>query len=598
MQSQINEIKSKLDIVDFISPFVTLKKTGRNFKGLCPFHEEKTPSFIVSPERQIWHCFGACQEGGDIVKFLMKWENITFYEALKELAKKTGIKLKTQTIEDKQWKIKEKLLAINTLSAKYFQHILHNTTLGKKALTYLSSRSINKKVINTFQLGYAPNSWDSLLKYLIKKGFSKKEIISSGLMVQNEKGNIYDRFRGRLVFPLKDSQNNVIGFSGRTLNKKKQSAKYINTPETLLYKKRKTLFGINIAKDNIKKKGEVIIVEGEFDVITPFQHGIDNIVAIKGSALTKDQLLLIKRLTNKIILALDTDQAGVKAIEKGFEKSEKLDIEMFVIDLDFAKDPDEAVRKHKGMFEKKIKSPQPIYDFIINKIIKNYNKDQSLEDKPFKLSPFDKKRMGNKIVPFISKIQNPIIKSFYINKLAQVLDVDSASIKTLLRKQKYRRIKPQYPIYKKQVTNQSRETIIQKYLLSYIFQNKDPFKTGDHIFKIITIKDFSVPSYQKIINRFLSLRKKENNIQIAKFVEELPPELRSVFDEIYLFASLDFDFNTKAIDKLTLHIKKNSLKRQISSILSIEASKDQSTKEKILLDLTKELKIIEKKLTS
>ncbi len=286
MEDVIAEIKKKIDIISFIGSFISVKKSGRNYKALCPFHQEKTPSFVISPDRQIWHCFGACQDGGDIIRFLMKWENITFIEALRELAEKAGVKLAKVNLEDKTWKKKERLLSINFLASEFFEYILQKTSIGEKAQSYLKKRKLDPRISKKFQLGYAPASWDSLLNFLKKKKFSEYEIVESGLMVKSERGRIYDRFRGRLIFPIKDARENVIGFSGRTLDENVKEAKYINTPETPLYHKRETLFGINVAKEAIKNEKNVMIVEGEFDVISPFQQGIENIVAIKGSALT------------------------------------------------------------------------------------------------------------------------------------------------------------------------------------------------------------------------------------------------------------------------------------------------------------------------
>src|SRR3989338_2671402 len=287
MESVIEEIKKKIDIVALINSFIPIKKTGRNYKGLCPFHQEKSPSFVVSPDRQIWHCFGACQEGGDVIKFLMKWENITFIEALRELAEKAGVKLVKVNFEDKQWRKKEQIIGINTLATEFFEYILHKTKFGKKASEYLKHRCLDEKIIKKFQLGYAPSSWDSLLKFLKKKKYSEYEIFDSGLLVRSDRGSLYDRFRGRLTFPIKDARGNVIGFSGRTLEETAKEAKYINTPETFLYHKRETLYGINLAKESVKKENNIILVEGEFDVILPHKLGIENIAAIKGSALTR-----------------------------------------------------------------------------------------------------------------------------------------------------------------------------------------------------------------------------------------------------------------------------------------------------------------------
>src|SRR3989339_520432 len=265
MENQIEEIKKKIDIIEFIGSFITLKKTGRNFKANCPFHQEKTPSFIVSPERQIWHCFGGCGDGGDIVKFLMKWENITFIEALKELAQKAGVSLKNISFEDKIWRKRERYFNMNNLTAEFFEYLLNKTKFGEKGIDYLKNRSIKLATVKKFQLGYAPSSWDSLRLFLKKKKFEEEEIYENGLLVKSEGGSYYDRFRGRLMFPIKDSRDFIIGFSGRSLDEKDKQAKYINTPETPIYHKRETLFGINLAKETIKKDKNAYIVEGEFD---------------------------------------------------------------------------------------------------------------------------------------------------------------------------------------------------------------------------------------------------------------------------------------------------------------------------------------------
>ncbi|MEK7177415.1 MAG: DNA primase, partial [Patescibacteria group bacterium] len=334
MENQIEEIKRKIDIVEFIGSFVTLKKVGRNFKAVCPFHQEKSPSFVVSPDRGIWHCFGACGEGGDSIKFLMKWENITFIEALKELAKKTGIKLILNKIsfEDKIWQKKERYLGMNQLASEFFHYILSKTDFGKKASEYLKGRLLNKSIIDKFELGYSPSSWDSLKLFLKKKKYEEEEVFENGLLVKSERGSYYDRFRGRLMFPLKDSRNNVLGFSGRILSGgNDKEAKYVNTPETPIYHKRECLFGINLALEEIKKQKNVYIVEGELDMITPYQHGYSNFVAVKGTALTNEQLKLLKRYTDKITLMMDADVAGIESIKRGIDEAEKFDFEIRVV---------------------------------------------------------------------------------------------------------------------------------------------------------------------------------------------------------------------------------------------------------------------------
>ncbi|OGK23859.1 DNA primase [Candidatus Roizmanbacteria bacterium RIFCSPLOWO2_01_FULL_37_12] len=586
MESVVEEIKKKLDIVVFISSFIPLKKTGRNYKSVCPFHQERTPSFVVSQDRQIWHCFGACQEGGDLIKFLMKWENITFIEALRELAEKAGIKLTKVSFDDHVWKKKERIVGINTLAAEFFEYILHKTQFGKKANEYLRSRDLDERIIKKFQLGYAPHSWDSLLKFLKKKKYGESEILDSGLMVRSERGGLYDRFRGRLIFPLKDARGNVIGFSGRVLDEDAKEAKYINTPETFLYHKRETLFGINLAKEAAKKENNIILVEGEFDVISPYQHGIQNIAAIKGSALTREQLMFLKRFTDKITLALDSDLAGEEAMKKGIEEAEILEFNVSIASFDFAKDPDEAVRKDPVKFKKALKNSLPYYDFIIN----ISQKKNSADD------PYGKKKIAEEVGVFIEKIKNPIVLSHYIKKIASILKVSEGSVEVLIRNLKRKKQqKFALPTQKKTAIEIMREVVIQKYLLSIIFQSENPYNRAEEIFKTFTIEDFSVPAFQKICQLFFKYKEKHKQFDLNNFIETLAPELRSTFDEVFLFASTEIEVKNEKIEKLVYEAKRYSLKRKITELSAFDSSDENEIKENLRL-INQELTRVEKKI--
>ncbi|MBI2641501.1 DNA primase [Candidatus Roizmanbacteria bacterium] len=585
MDNALEEIKRKIDIVEFIGSFVTLKKSGRNFKAICPFHQEKTPSFVVSPERQIWHCFGSCQDGGDVIRFLMKWENITFFEAFRELADRFGIKYRKSTFEDQAWKKRQRLIEINTLAAEYFEYILHKTRLGEKASNYIAAREINIKIVKKFQIGYAPQSWDSLFKFLKKKKYELAEITETGLLVKGERGSYYDRFRGRIMFPIKDARGNIIGFSGRILNPEEKIAKYINTPETSLYHKRESLFGIDLAKEAIKKKGEALLVEGEFDVISPNQLGIENVVAIKGSAVTREQLMLLKRYTGRITLALDADAAGEEAAKKGIEEAESLEVDVNIVSFDFAKDPDEAARKDPSKFKEFIKKPIPLYDFII----------QSAKNKYGTADAFSKKRMGEEVCIFIGKIKNPIVQSHYIKKLATELDVSEKSIEELIRKMRYRDKKRQtFSLIKKISSEGLRETLLQKFILSTIFQNENLLEVTNIVFKIVEKDDFFVPSYQKIFQTFLKYsEKKEKMLNPDRFIQLLPVELRPVFDEIYLFASSDFNIGYENLERLSYEMKRYSLKRKLSELLHSD-KEDQGGLKDQLKQINQELNRVEK----
>jgi len=588
MENPVEEIKKRLDIIEFIGSFITLKKAGRNFKAVCPFHQEKTPSFIVSPERQIWHCFGACGEGGDVIRFLMKWENITFIEALRELAKKTGVVLRKVSFEDRLWKKRERFFNMNFLATEFFQYVLNKTRFGKKGLDYLNSREVNSSIAKKFQLGYAPDSWDSLKTFLKRKKFAEEEILENGLIIKGESGRYYDRFRGRLIFPLKDTRNNVIAFSGRTLDENAKEAKYINSPETAIYHKRETLFGINLARESIKKENNVYLVEGEFDIITPYSHGFNNFVAIKGSALTSEQLMLLKRYTDRITLFLDADTAGEEAVKRGIDEAERFDFDIRVVSLDFAKDPDEAIKKDLKSFKKVLEKPVAIYDYLINLAKKRYPSD----------SAFDKKKIGDEIIPYLEKISNPIVRSHYVKKLAKLLLVTEGSIENLITKLK--RKKKILASYKPIVSHQpkeARELVIEKYLLSCLFQEEDNKQLFKKIFSVLTAGDFYLPADQKIIRQYVEFKNlKKDSLKINNFINQLAAELKPIFDEVYLYASIEEKLNEESLEKVIYEIKTFSLKRQMKKILLEE--EENPDKNKQLISLNQALKEVEKKLVS
>jgi len=312
--STVDEIKSKLNVEEVIGGYLQLQRAGRNFKACCPFHNEKTPSFMVSPERQSWHCFG-CNEGGDIFTFVMKIEGLEFIEALKLLADKAGVPLQKVNYENKGEK--SNLSDIVEASKKFYKECL-KIKGGKKAYEYLRGRGLSDEMIQKFELGFAPDSWSLLSDYLKKKGFKEKDILGAGMTVKNEKGRIYDRFRGRIMFPVNTVAAQTVGFSSRIMpGGDESSAKYINTPETLVYNKGRILYGLDKSKIFIRQKDQCMMVEGNVDVIASFQSGVNNVVATSGTALTVDQLRIIKRYTNNIVFSFDMDAAGVKAADRG-----------------------------------------------------------------------------------------------------------------------------------------------------------------------------------------------------------------------------------------------------------------------------------------
>lgn len=585
MDTSIQEVKNKIDIIEFIGSYITLKKAGRNFKAICPFHQEKTPSLIISPDRQIWHCFGACQMGGDTIAFLMKWENLTFYEALKELAEKAGVALKKVDFEDKTWQKKERLLLINQTIYEFYHYLLTTHSIGEKARKYLEKRGVTKKNITVFGLGYAPASWDSLSKYLRKKEFEQLEGIEAGVLVKSEKGGVYDRFRKRIIFPLYNPAGQIIGFSGRMLEAG-SSAKYVNTPETALYHKRETLFGIQITKDAIKKKGTAVLVEGEFDMISCFRKGISYTVAVKGSAVTYDQLFLLKRYTQKIILCLDADFSGQETTKKAIVDAEQLDFEINVVTFDPYKDPDEAIEKDFLQFKKRIEKPLPLYDFIIDTARNRYPHDDAVS----------KKNIGDEVIPFLMTIKNPIVQSYYVKKIAQFLEVESYSIELLMQKIRRKKISKKRSPFPMISKGTDRFDLIQKYILHRLFQEDDLSVFYNKMKKIIEISDFSIVSYQKLLNELSHFLETNDTFDIQRFIQKLSSQLLSVFDEVMLFDITIFEktIDEKSITRTFYEFKRLSLKKKINTLMKMDAIEENKIKMlmKALSDIEKKLAIV------
>ncbi|MFH0773086.1 MAG: DNA primase [bacterium] len=557
MESAIEKLKERIDIVELIGSFVRLKKAGRNFKGICPFHLEKTPSFVVSPDRQLWRCFGSCGVGGDAIAFYMKYENLSFLEALTDLANRYGIVIEKMPVEDKMVHYKERLIKANQLATEFYHYILTKSSIGKLALDYLKNRSISDKIIETFQLGYSPSSWDSLSRFLHTKKFNNKELVDSGLCIQKQQGgSIYDRFRGRVMFPLKDHRGNTVGFSGRILSGDNE-AKYVNTPETMLYHKRSMLFGLHMTKEAVKKENKIVLVEGEFDMIMPFQQGINAIAAIKGSALTTEQLQLIKRYTNRVYLALDADKAGEEAIRRAIEVAEPMGFELGVIVIEGGKDPDEAVRTNEVEFKKSIEHPIPVYDFLMQLFAKKYPPSD----------PFNKKQIGDEIAPFLYAITNPIVQSYYIKQLAKLLDVsEDAAARVIRGYRKKRLVRPNKQ--EEQVKKPLRELVIQQYLLEQLLHTTSLTPHINEIQDIISENVFTAPSYGKLFVQLKEKAKSSGIFDINEFIKSLPSELASVADELYLKASSEEQQSTKSLKHIAYEIKRNSLRTLMKNILN------------------------------
>ncbi len=425
MYSPSEEIKSKLDIVDVIREYIQLKPVGVNFVALCPFHREKTPSFIVSPDKQIWHCFG-CGRGGDIFSFVMEIEGIGFAEALRILAHRAGVELKKY--DSKLSSKRNRILDILEAACNYYHHILLEDKRAKLALNYLQKRKLNLNTIEEWRLGYSPDSWDDLIFFLKNKGFKEEEIFLAGLSIKKENSNtFYNRFRGRIMFPINDINGNIVAFSARVSPEKEakeKMGKYINSPQTLVYDKSKILFGLDKAKLAIKREGLAIVVEGQMDAISAHQYGFKNVVASSGTALTVDQIKLIKRYTNNIAFAFDSDQAGESAIERGTKEAMRLDCNIKVIEIPVGKDPDECIRNNPKDWVNSVKKAKHIMEYYFSKIIDGVNLDD-IENK---------RKVVAKLLPIIARFRDKIEQNFWVKKLSERIEVEEYLLYDVLSK--------------------------------------------------------------------------------------------------------------------------------------------------------------------
>lgn len=578
MGDQKDEVKSKVDIVEVISSYVPLKKSGRNFSGLCPFHSEKTPSFMVSAERQVFKCFG-CGEGGDVFTFLEKVEGWEFREVLEELAKRVGIKL-TTFAPSAQSKEKDKILAVNSLTAKFYSHILNKHPLGEKARRYLTGRGIKEEAWLEYDLGYAPGGWQNAFDFLVKRGFSGADVAASGLVIarrgyssRQDDGSFYDRFRNRLVFPLKDTKGTILGFSARIIDEAQNNEpKYVNSPETLVFNKGSLLFGLDVAKGAIRSKNEALLVEGEFDVISSHQAGVDNVVASKGTALTEKQVALVSRMCENVALCFDRDLAGDAAARRGIELLDMAGVIVKIVRLGQFKDPDEFVKHNPDGFKKAISGAENIYDFYMESALSRF--DMATAE--------GKKKIGSEVLPVFSKISDDMVRAHYIEKLSRVLDLDVSLVARAVEK----RMPDQYiaadkfASSNKPVFGKSGLTL-EKYFLALLVygDNLEP-----DVLRLLAASDFADSSAQDFfawLHDIISASKKgsvkgssqkvsNRQKSLKNLLGKLPGDLDGFVDDLFLVAISpalsDRELWMSELKKVADRIKHISLKKKLGEL--------------------------------
>ncbi len=579
----IEEIKNKLNIVDVIGEYVKLQKAGKNWRGLCPFHHEKTPSFYVSEEKQLWHCFG-CGKGGGIFDFIMQIENITFPEALKILADKAGIKLKKISFRDQSQK--EKIYEINNKASLFFQKNLFSKR-GERALEYLKKRGLSEKTIKEFRLGFALDEWHSLENYLKEIGFKNQDLILAGLVSQS-KQKIFDRFRSRIMFPFFNLSGKIAGFTGRIFNKENKGAgKYVNTPETLVFNKSNLIYGLFHSKDYIKKWDKVLIVEGQMDFLTAWEKGIKFVLATSGTAFSDSQLKIISRYSKNMLLCFDMDEAGQVASERIIPLALKFNFKIEVLTLLREKDLADFLLKAKNEEIKNIfKSAVPVIDFYFKRAF-------SLGDKK---TIEGKNKIANFFLDKIKNLPSPIEQGVWIERLANELQLKEEYLYPVLKK-----IKVTNTATKKEDVGgleekkqfflpKNRWEVLGQKMISLVLINKSRFLP---IVKAEINKKYFLP--KNILLALNALEGKKVNKEIDNFLAYL--DLRNSY--VFSQENKKFDFE-KELRGLLKEIKKEYFKTKIEelnfSLKQLDTKNKRKEAEEIVQKINKyllELKKIE-----
>ena len=584
----IEEIRSNNDIVDVISQYVTLKRSGRNFFGLCPFHKEKSPSFAVSPDKQIFHCFG-CGAGGNVIHFVSKIESLNFRETIELLAERSHIELPTleNSEDEKTARLKSKVYEINQIAAEFYHEHLYKPT-SKPAQEYIKKRKLDNNTLKAFLIGYAGN-FDELYRILKEKGYTEEEMLASSLIKKTPDGKFMDSFRKRLMFPIQDVRDKVIAFGGRVLDDSKP--KYINSPENIVYSKGRHLFGLNVAKRHDTK--QIIIVEGYMDAISLYQRGITNVVASLGTALTEGQGRLLRRNSEKVILGYDADGAGQSAILRGMEILQNMGCDLRVLQIEGAKDPDEYVVKFgPERFLKCVENAISLVEFKV-KVLK---KDLNLE------VTNDKIKFLNEIAKILAKVSNQIEREIYIDKLSRDYKISKEAIQAEINKLMYagssgtKKLDKQVRtvnVPKKEETSEVSEAVTKREnMVIYLLINATE-KTYSRLKEVILPENFQNTLNKEILKKLYEELEKGNsntNQVLNQFEEE------NIISHLTEIMAYDFEINDvdKAVEDLLHAYEKEKLVQRRSELIrqieegSIE-NKDQLEKElnEVFLKLAK-----------
>ncbi|MEW6096794.1 MAG: DNA primase [bacterium] len=569
----IEEVRNRTDLVEIISDYVLLKKSGENYKALCPFHVEKTPSFVVNPRKGIFHCFG-CGVGGNVYSFLMKVEKMEFVDAVKHLAARCGVAI-PELQSSKQIQEKDTLYKINELASNFYEQLLRSQE-GEKALDYLKRRNIADETIKKFKLGYAPDAWDKLLNTLVSKGYSQDKIQEAGLILPREGGGYYDRFRNRIIFPIITPFNRIIGFGARVLDD--SLPKYINTPETPIYHKGKILYGLNFAKDAIRKLNTVIIVEGYTDVILLYQAGFENVVATSGTAFTHEQVRLLKRYGEKVFVLFDPDTAGIQATLRGLDLLMEQEMGVKVVTLPENLDPaDFLARFGAQQFSKCLQKADDLLDYRFNQCITNANinttdgKIKALED----------------IIPTILKISNPIQRQDFIKRIAETLQVNEEIILSELNKGQ---MKPSISTSEYVTKQEGGLLLAEKGLIKFMLENE---VIALQILQEINPEDFSNTQCKDICKVIVDLLMQKKSISPERIIDLVDDKGKDLITSLLLQKDFVID-KEGSIKGYIKKIKENIFnKRKLEVQKAISELKEDDDK---LLDLQRQYQELDRQI--
>jgi len=533
-ESIIDEVRDRTNIVEVISQVVSLKKVGKNFKGLCPFHSEKTPSFTVSAEKRIYHCFG-CGAGGNVFKFVMEVQNISFVDAVRQFAESAGVPIPNANkgnLNDPKYQEREALKKANELAANYFLSLFKDSKKGLVARNYLKGRHFTGEILDQYKIGWAIPEWRGLTHHLQKtSNLSRKTVLQSGLVIEKEQGsNVYDRFRGRVIFPIQDAHGSVIGFGGRAITDS-DNPKYLNSPETPLYQKSQVLFGMNLAKQAIRKEGLAILVEGYLDQMRATQHGVLNTVATCGTALTAKQAAILRNYASSVVMVFDSDNAGREAADKGFGVLQENGLQVKIVYLPEGQDPDSYIYENGAeKFLEKIKTAKPYLESYIDGVIIRKNGN----------SPSELAKMANQVVPMLRKVQNLVERNSLIEYFSSEAKIDDTSFLMELKKS-FSKNQSRVEVFETKIDSVLR---LERHLVQLILSDKE---TAQKVLQAVNLEDFSSATLKAIAITCSQKIQEDESLEIDKLIDNTDnPEAKDLLTQLGL-EPLEFDSIEKSV---------------------------------------------------